>query len=72
MIPDMTTGIRHYSYEISLVFLVSCTQSGRGERCILTFMMRSGRNVPTPAIPMPDFAVPYAAPMAMFESRCKN
>lgn len=28
-----------------------------------TFMMRSGRNVPTPAIPMPDFAVPNAAPM---------
>jgi len=25
-------------------------------------MMRSGRNVPTPAIPIPDFAVPYAAP----------
>lgn len=24
--------------------------------------MRSGRKVPTPAIPMPDFAVPYAAP----------
>lgn len=28
-----------------------------------TFMMRSGLNVPTPAIPIPDFAVPYAAPM---------
>ena len=26
-------------------------------------MMRSGRKVPTPAIPMPDFAVPYAAPI---------
>lgn len=26
-------------------------------------MMRSGLNVPTPAIPMPDFAVPNAAPM---------
>lgn len=25
-------------------------------------MIRSGRNVPTPAMPMPDFAVPYAAP----------
>jgi hypothetical protein len=24
--------------------------------------MRSGLNVPTPAIPIPDFAVPYAAP----------
>jgi len=26
-------------------------------------MIRSGRKVPTPAMPMPDFAVPYAAPM---------
>jgi len=26
------------------------------------FIMRSGLNVPTLAIPMPDFAVPYAAP----------
>lgn len=25
-------------------------------------MIRSGLNVPTPAMPMPDFAVPYAAP----------
>ena len=25
--------------------------------------MRSGLNVPTPAIPIPDLAVPYAAPM---------
>lgn len=32
----------------------------RGRR--RTFMIRSGRKVPTPAIPMPDFAVPYAAP----------
>lgn len=28
-----------------------------------TFMIRSDLNVPTPAIPMPDFAVPYAAPI---------
>lgn len=28
----------------------------------LTFMIRSGLKVPTPAMPMPDFAVPYAAP----------
>jgi hypothetical protein len=26
-------------------------------------MIKSGRNVPTPAIPIPDFAVPYAAPI---------
>lgn len=36
-----------------------CSHVARGE---LTFMMRSGRKVPTPAIPMPDLAVPYAAP----------
>lgn len=29
---------------------------------MLTFMIRSGLNVPTPAMPMPDLAVPYAAP----------
>jgi len=33
-----------------------------------TFMMRSGLKVPTPAIPMPDLAVPYAAPMPAEES----
>jgi hypothetical protein len=32
-------------------------------RC-LTFMIKSGLNVPTPAIPIPAFAVPYAAPAA--------
>lgn len=26
-------------------------------------MIKSGRNCPTPAMPMPDFAVPKAAPM---------
>ncbi|KAG2019021.1 hypothetical protein GB937_005660 [Aspergillus fischeri] len=28
-------------------------------------MIKSGRNVPTPEIPIPDFAVPYAAPIAV-------
>lgn len=28
-------------------------------------MMRSGLKVPTPAMPIPDFAVPYAAPIAI-------
>lgn len=32
-----------------------------GER---TFIMRSGLNVPKPAIPIPAFEVPYAAPIA--------
>jgi hypothetical protein len=30
---------------------------------IKDFMIKSGRNVPTPEIPIPDFAVPYAAPI---------
>jgi len=30
-----------------------------------TFIMSSGLKVPTPAILMPAFAVPYAAPMAI-------
>ena len=29
-------------------------------------MMRSDLNVPTPAMPMPDFAVPYAAPKPVY------
>jgi hypothetical protein len=36
---------------------------GLASLCLRTFMMRSDLKVPTPAIPMPDFAVPYAAPM---------
>lgn len=28
------------------------------------FIIRSDRKVPTPAMPMPDLAVPYAAPIA--------
>lgn len=39
--------------------------SRRGCICYLhAFMIRSGLNVPTPAIPIPDLAVPYAAPSA--------
>ena len=29
-------------------------------------MIRSPLNVPTPAMPMPDFDVPYAAPMPVY------
>lgn len=36
---------------------------------IKLFMIRSGRNWPSPEIPMPDLAVPYAAPTA---ARSKN
>ncbi len=31
-----------------------------------TFMISSGLNVPRPAIPIPDFAVPNAAPTAAY------
>lgn len=34
---------------------------------LLTFMISSGRCVPMPVIPMPAFAVPYAAPTAIGE-----
>jgi hypothetical protein len=48
----MMTGIRHYDiFDESLVASSMIIQSP-------TFMMRSGRKVPTPAIPMPDLAVP--------------
>lgn len=33
-------------------------------------MIRSGLNVPTPAMPMPDLAVPYAAPRAGEQCQC--
>jgi hypothetical protein len=59
----MTTGIRHCNeYGFSIM-----VDQGDAESAIegQTFMMRSGRNVPTPAMPMPDFAVPYAAPIAI-------
>jgi len=55
----MTTGIRDY-------------QGGLVNECVIkvgimtrTFMMSSGRNVPSPAIPIPDFEVPKAAPTAI-------
>ena len=35
-------------------------------------MSNSGLNWPSPAMPMPDFAVPYAAPMATKSSEKKS
>ena len=55
----MTTGIRDYTRSATMPYF------RRGCVCYLhTFMIRSGLNVPTPAIPIPDLAVPYAAPSA--------
>ena len=62
MIPDMTTGIKDCELGIRDAQAVLL---GGLKWAIHTFMMRSGLNVPTPAIPMPDLAVPYAAPMAV-------
>ena len=55
MIPAMTTGIRDCGQSISLLYRTTSSPH--------TFMIRSDLNVPTPAMPIPDFAVPYAAPM---------
>lgn len=57
IIPAMTTGMRDCRCRIQLR---NCNHQ---QSVVLTFMIRSGLKVPTPAIPMPDFAVPYAAPM---------
>ena len=62
MIPAMTTGIKDCCES-----LISIETSHRFDE--LAFIMRSGLNVPTPAIPMPDFAVPYAAPAPMNDQR---
>lgn len=48
-IPDITTGIKH----------CDCQRRNKLEDPgKATFMIRSGLYVPTPEIPMPDFAVP--------------
>ena len=60
MIPDMTTGIRLYERLVGVI-------TGEG-----TFMMSSGLKVPTPAMLMPAFAVPYAAPIAIVNNGLKN
>lgn len=61
MIPDMTTGMRDYGelQQISVAF--ACLINGNYER---TFMIKSGLKLPNPAIPIPAFEVPYAAPTA--------
>jgi hypothetical protein len=53
IIPAMTTGIKHYQLVNKCFFLLLR---------YLAFMIRSGLNVPTPEMPIPAFAVPYAAP----------
>ena len=56
IIPAMTTGMRDCRCKFQY-YPQSYKSSG-----FITFIIRSGLNVPTPAIPMPDLAVPYAAP----------
>ena len=62
MIPDMTTGIRLYER-----LVVGITGEREG-----TFMMSSGLKVPTPAMLMPAFAVPYAAQIAIVSECAKG
>ena len=51
----MTTGIRDWYFR----------QYNRSDIVVIrTFIIKSDLNVPTPAIPMPALAVPYAAPRA--------
>lgn len=54
IIPAMTTGIKHCRLVSALHLL--------GSEPRLAFMIRSGLKVPTPAMPIPAFAVPKAAP----------
>jgi len=53
----MTTGMSDYSRAT-----LANVQTNSLHLSQHTFMIKSGLKVPTPAIPMPDFAVPYAAP----------
>ena len=57
---DGDEGLFSGANQLTFISLLNQEQNGR----YYTFMMRSGRKVPTPEIPMPDFAVPYAAPIA--------
>ena len=63
MIPDMTTGIRDYTRTATRCEKTNSVD-GTGRIGWSTFMMSSGLNCPTPAIPIPAFAVPNAAPTA--------
>lgn len=57
---DRDEGLRVESAVVhSTILSLSC----HGNSSMRTFMIRSDLKVPTPAIPIPDFAVPYAAPM---------
>lgn len=66
MIPDITTGTSDYFSQQDRPIVSLDILDGNA---IHAFMMRSDLKVPTPEIPMPDLAVPYAAPIA--ESVCK-
>ena len=63
MIPAMTTGIRDCRS------LGSAWRFRKYQIVLQTFIIKSGLNVPTPAIPMPDLAVPYAAPAPAYTFR---
>jgi hypothetical protein len=58
MIPDITTGMSDW------IMTVSQTFHETFQKTVHTFITSCGLNVARPVIPMPDFAVPYAAPTA--------
>ena len=74
MIPAITMGMRDCAKLVSQlksIHLFQCyarPQRGSGNlygpffHQRRTFIIKSGLNVPTPAMPIPAFAVPYAAP----------
>lgn len=64
MIPDITTGMSDYTKGVSSG---SCRNS-----VWRTFIMSSGLNVPNPAIPMPAFEVPMAAPTAVVTTHAQH
>ena len=59
MIPAITTGTSDC--------ILKDEVKGAGQRASLAFMINSGLNVPRPAMPIPAFAVPKAAPTAVSE-----
>lgn len=62
MIPDITTGMSDYEIQLERVIICAFTErNGTGQ----TFMTSSGLKPPKPAMPMPAFPVPYAAPIAV-------
>ena len=70
MIPAITTGMRDWLRQFPASVQKQISSAALGS--MRTFMMRSGRYMPIPAIPMPDFDVPYAAPAPDRRHECHS